>query len=157
MSALSLSYTCAWCLASAELLSVTHNTAHITPIGLPAVQWWLAFQANLVPASTQHRCAVDKLCFCKEPQFAGQQQGTARVNVCLCAGGRAVIEGLGTQLGLSQHQADPSSHALYWYGNTSSSSLWYALAYIESIQRVKTGQRVWQVGKARLCSYVIAA
>jgi 3-ketoacyl-CoA synthase len=65
---------------------------------------------------------------------------------CLHAGGRAVIEGLGTQLGLSQQQADPSSHALYWYGNTSSSSLWYALAYIESIQLVKTGQRVWQVG-----------
>ena len=31
------------------------------------------------------------------------------------------------------------------YGNTSSGSLWYALSYIESCQRVKKGETVWQV------------
>ena len=31
------------------------------------------------------------------------------------------------------------------YGNTSSGSLWYALSYIESCQRVKKGEIVWQV------------
>lgn len=65
---------------------------------------------------------------------------------CLHAGGRGVIEGLGSQLGLSQRQLEPSSSTLYWYGNTSSSSLWYALSYIESRQTVKKGDRVWQVG-----------
>ena len=61
------------------------------------------------------------------------------------AGGRGVIEGLGSQLGLSQRQLEPSASTLYWYGNTSSSSLWYALSYIESRQTVKKGDRVWQV------------
>lgn len=65
---------------------------------------------------------------------------------CLHAGGRGVIEGLGSQLGLSQRQLEPSSSTLYWYGNTSSSSLWYALSYIESRQTVRKGDRVWQVG-----------
>ncbi|KAL3140381.1 3-ketoacyl-CoA synthase 11 [Trebouxia sp. C0009 RCD-2024] len=65
---------------------------------------------------------------------------------CLHAGGRGVIEGLGSQLGLSQRQLEPSASTLYWYGNTSSSSLWYALSYIESRQTVRKGDRVWQVG-----------
>lgn len=56
-----------------------------------------------------------------------------------------MIEGIGGQLGLSQAQLEPSSSTLYWYGNTSSSSLWYALSYIESRQTVKRGDRVWQV------------
>ena len=34
------------------------------------------------------------------------------------------------------------------YGNTSSGSLWYALSYIESCQRVKRGDTVWQVSLA---------
>ena len=34
---------------------------------------------------------------------------------------------------------------VYRYGNTSSGSLWYALSYIESCQRVKKGETVWQV------------
>ena len=34
------------------------------------------------------------------------------------------------------------------YGNTSSGSLWYALSYIESCQRVKKGEIVWQVSTA---------
>jgi len=56
-----------------------------------------------------------------------------------------VIEGLGSQLSLSQRQLEPSSSTLYWYGNTSSSSLWYALSYIESRQTVHKGDKVWQV------------
>ena len=60
-----------------------------------------------------------------------------------------MIEGLGSQLGLSQRQLEPSASTLYWYGNTSSSSLWYALSYIESRQTVKKGDRVWQVPSLR--------
>lgn len=32
------------------------------------------------------------------------------------------------------------------YGNTSSSTVWYSLGYIESCQGVKKGEIVWQVG-----------
>jgi 3-ketoacyl-CoA synthase len=32
------------------------------------------------------------------------------------------------------------------YGNVSSSSIWYVLAYIESSSGVRKGDRVWQLG-----------
>ena len=32
------------------------------------------------------------------------------------------------------------------YGNTSSATVWYSLAYIESVQGVRKGDVVWQVG-----------
>ena len=62
-----------------------------------------------------------------------------------CAGGRGVIEGLGAQLGLSKAQVEASFNSLYWYGNTSSASLWYVLSYIEAVQGVRRGEVVWQV------------
>ncbi|CAD7695582.1 unnamed protein product [Ostreobium quekettii] len=64
---------------------------------------------------------------------------------CLHAGGRAVIEGLGKQLGLPDEKTEASFQTLKWYGNTSSSTVWYSLAYIESVQTVKEGEHVWQV------------
>lgn len=53
---------------------------------------------------------------------------------CIHAGGRAVIEGMKDQLGLSDEKISPSKETLYHYGNTSSSSIWYSLAYVESFQ-----------------------
>jgi 3-ketoacyl-CoA synthase len=65
---------------------------------------------------------------------------------CLHAGGRGVIEGLSKQLALPAGKQAPSYNSLFWYGNTSSASLWYALGYIETVQGVKSGDVVWQVG-----------
>ena len=65
---------------------------------------------------------------------------------CLHAGGRGVIEGLGKQLSLPFDKAAPSYNSLFWYGNTSSASLWYALGYVEAAQGVAKGDVVWQVG-----------
>lgn len=46
---------------------------------------------------------------------------------------------------MTKDQTAASFNALYWYGNTSSGSLWYELSYIEACQKVKKGDTVWMV------------
>jgi 3-ketoacyl-CoA synthase len=65
---------------------------------------------------------------------------------CLHAGGRAVVTGLSKQLGLPKEKMAPSANALHWYGNTSSSTVWYSFSFIETFQGVCKGDRVWQIG-----------
>lgn len=57
-----------------------------------------------------------------------------------------MLDELQKSLNLGEWQMEPSRMTLYRFGNTSSSSLWYELAYSEAKGRINNGDRVWQIG-----------
>jgi predicted naringenin-chalcone synthase len=73
---------------------------------------------------------------------------TAIDHFCIHAGGRAVIDGIESNLKLQDYHTEPSRMTLLNYGNTSSSSIWYELEYIQDLQRtnpLKKGDKILQV------------
>jgi 3-ketoacyl-CoA synthase len=85
-----------------------------------------AFKAKLTPYIPDFKLAFD--------------------HFCIHTGGRAVIEEIEKQLNLPENLVAPSKTTLHRFGNTSSSSIWYILAQIESTQGIQSGERVWQIG-----------
>jgi len=64
---------------------------------------------------------------------------------CIHAGGRAVIDGVQKNLKLADKYMQPSKDTLYEWGNTSSSSIWYELEWIERHGNLMRGDRILQV------------
>lgn len=71
---------------------------------------------------------------------------TAFEHICIHAGGRAVIDEIQRALALSDKHVESSRMTLHRFGNVSSSSLWYELAYIEAKRHMQKGDRVWMIG-----------
>ncbi|KAB1210791.1 putative 3-ketoacyl-CoA synthase 14 [Morella rubra] len=56
----------------------------------------------------------------------------------------SIISFMGWKLG--EKDIEPALMTLNRFGNQSSASLWYELAYLEAKERVKKGDMVWQLG-----------
>lgn len=65
---------------------------------------------------------------------------------CLPTSGKPVIREIAKGLRLSERDMEPALMTLHRFGNQSSSSVWYELAYMEAKEKVKRGDKVWQLG-----------
>lgn len=76
---------------------------------------------------------------------------------CVHAASKTVLDELQKNLELSGNNMEASRMTLHRFGNTSSSSIWYELAYLEAKERVKRGDRVWQIsfGSGFKCNSVV--
>lgn len=76
---------------------------------------------------------------------------------CIHTGGRAVIDRVQESLSLTDQDVLPSRTILQKNGNTSSSSIWYELKFIQESGRLRRNQRIWMIafGSGFKCNSII--
>lgn len=78
-------------------------------------------------------------------------------HVCVLATSKKVLDKIQKNLDLTDEYMEASRRTLERFGNTSSSNIWYELAYLEATSRIRKGNRVWQIafGSGFKCNSVV--
>ncbi|XP_047342577.1 3-ketoacyl-CoA synthase 17-like [Impatiens glandulifera] len=66
-------------------------------------------------------------------------------HICIHTGGKAVIEQVSRVLKFDGSVTEPARMTLHRFGNTSSSMVFYEMAYFEAKRRIKSGDRMWML------------
>ncbi|GJM98995.1 hypothetical protein PR202_ga16051 [Eleusine coracana subsp. coracana] len=66
-------------------------------------------------------------------------------HMCIHSGGKAVIDAVARLMGFGPDVVEPARATLHRFGNTSSSLVFYELAYFEAKRRVRKGDRLWML------------
>lgn len=78
-------------------------------------------------------------------------------HICVVATSKKVLNEVERKLELTEDHMEASRRTLERFGNTSSSSIWYEMAYLESSAKIKNGHRIWQIsfGSGIKCNSLI--
>uniref|UniRef100_A0A0D3H5W6 3-ketoacyl-CoA synthase n=1 Tax=Oryza barthii TaxID=65489 RepID=A0A0D3H5W6_9ORYZ len=66
-------------------------------------------------------------------------------HMCIHSGGKAVIDAVAKLMAFGPQVVEPARATLHRFGNTSSSLVFYELAYFEAKRRVRAGDRLWML------------
>ncbi|KAK1262349.1 3-ketoacyl-CoA synthase 4 [Acorus gramineus] len=93
---------------------------------------------------------------CKEDLYVPDFSSVIQ-HYCLPSSGKAVIREIGKGLKMREEKMEAALMTFQRFGNQSSSSMWYQMAYMEAKGKVKVGDRVCQIaiGSGTKCNTIV--
>jgi 3-ketoacyl-CoA synthase len=101
--------------------------------------------SNIIQAALIKQARVAGLTDAKSPVPYVPDFSKAVQHFCIHAGGRAIIDGVQQKLGLANKHMEASRQTLNDWGNTSSSSIWYEMEWLERFGNMRKGDKALQI------------
>lgn len=101
--------------------------------------------SNIIQAALIKQARVAGLTDAKSPVPYVPDFSKAVQHFCIHAGGRAIIDGVQQKLGLADKHMEASRQTLNDWGNTSSSSIWYEMEWLERFGNMRKGDKALQI------------